>query len=178
MWEKPLSDNSSAVMVLNRGDAPASVTVTLYDLSDNTHDTWDVRDIWAHADLGVSTTSLVVQVPGHGVRLLRMRPHTAEPPPPPAPPLACPSGYQPHVGGFWANTYPCPQKGTQPCHEDSVNATAPACAAKCSGAAGCVAFELFGDGVPWQPTACYIFLEAMQPPFQANAQSFTCTRHK
>ena len=27
VWEKPLADNSSAVMVFNRGDAPASVSV-------------------------------------------------------------------------------------------------------------------------------------------------------
>ena len=33
VWEKPLADNSSAVMVLNRGDTPLQVTVTLFDLA-------------------------------------------------------------------------------------------------------------------------------------------------
>ena len=161
--------------MLNRGDAPASATVSLYDLSDNTCNSWVVRDIWTQTDLGVhlllsffwrclllqfsgrdlwyrywihasrevrtfkvvckwvqtptclkcrlpyyshtiptdyggaspkiSTNELTVLVPAHGVRLLRMRPHTTEPTPPPPPPpvLSCPAGYQPHVpGGFWA----------------------------------------------------------------------------
>lgn len=169
MWEKTLSDNSSAVMVLNRGDAPATHTVNLYDLSDSTHSVWDARDVWAHNDLPTATNTLVVDVPAHGVRLLRMRPHVATP-------LTCPQGYQLHAGGYWANTDPCPQKGTQPCHEDSVNATVPACSAKCSSTPGCVAFELYGANGGVGDHACYIFLHEMEPPFVANTNSFTCTR--
>ena len=37
VWEKPLADNSSAVMVLNRGETSLNVSVVLYDLADNAH---------------------------------------------------------------------------------------------------------------------------------------------
>ena len=74
IWEKPLSDGSSAVMVLNRGDAEGRFAVDLFDLSDNTHNTWSVRDVWAMADLPVATAQLVLTVPAHGARLMRMKP--------------------------------------------------------------------------------------------------------
>jgi hypothetical protein len=54
--------------VFNRGDAPASVTVLLYDLADNSHNSWAVRDLWARHDLDAATQTLTVDVPGHGVR--------------------------------------------------------------------------------------------------------------
>jgi hypothetical protein len=34
------------------------VGVTLYDLADNTHDSWVVRDVWAQSDLGVAAGRL------------------------------------------------------------------------------------------------------------------------
>lgn len=164
VWEKPLADNSSAVMVFNRGDAPASVSVLLYDLADNTHNSWAARDVWAHADLGVATGTLEVTVPSHGVRLLRMRPQGPAPPSPPspAPPHPpCPSEFSPHAGGYWHNT---DFVGRAP-------GTVDECALKCRGSADCVAFEVFlGAGYPGQ---CYLFLGNMSLPFTAS-ESVTC----
>ena len=161
VWEKPLADNSSAVMVLNRGDAPLSVVVLLYDLADNTHNSWEVRDVWAQADLGVAVTSLTVVVPPHGVRLLRMRPQVP-PPPPPHPP--CPADFAAHAAGYWRNT---DYLGRGP-------GTVAACAAKCrNSTAECAAFEVFvGDGYPGE---CYNFLSNLTLPFTA-AESVTCVK--
>ena len=73
VYEKPLHDNSSAVMVLNRGSVALNVSIKLSDLADSTQSTWAARDLWSKRDLGVFTDAVTVAVPGHGVRLLRMR---------------------------------------------------------------------------------------------------------
>ena len=87
VWEKPLHDNSSAVMVLNRGTMALNISIDATDLADSTQGTWSARDLWSHSDLGVFSGALVVNVPAHGVRMLRMSPHVPVPVPPPAPPL-------------------------------------------------------------------------------------------
>jgi alpha-galactosidase len=165
IWEKRLADNSSAVMVLNRGEAPLTVTVELYDLADNTADSWAVRDVWAMHDLGVATGSLAVDVPAHGVRLLRMRPPPPPPPPSPPPPTpACPPDFASHAAGYWHNT---DFIGRAP-------GTVEECAATCRNSTGnCVAFEIFiGNGYPGQ---CYNFLNSTEAPFTASA-SVTCVK--
>jgi alpha-galactosidase len=168
VWEKPLADNSSAVMVLNRGETRLNVTVLLYDLADNTYNRWVVRDIWAKADLGVATNSLRVEVPPHGVRLFRMQPHVRPLPSPPGPPPphpSCPADFSSHAGGYWHNLE-FMGKGT---------GTVAECAAKCrnSTTKDCVAFEVFlGGGYPGD---CYNFLRSMSPPFTV-AQSVTCVK--
>eukprot|EP01051_Picozoa_sp_SAG22_P000370 SAG22_NODE_9_length_35992_cov_37.278104_9_plen_145_part_00 len=143
-------------MVLNRGEAPLEVTVTLFDLADNTHDSWVVRDIWQQADLGVAVGSLHVTVPAHGVRFLRMRPQA----PPPYPP--CPAGFTAHPPGYWHNL------------ELVVKAsTVAACAAKCSSGPACKAFEVFlGAGYPG---ACYNFGHNLTAPF-TPAETVTCVK--
>ena len=125
-----------------------------------------MRDIWAHDDLGVATRSLLVTVPAHGVRLLRMRPHMPAPPRPPAPPgpppphPPCPSGYNAHTAGYWHNL------------DFMMKAsTVAACAAKCG--KDCAAFEIFiGSGYPGD---CYNFLANMTLPFTAS-ESVTCVK--
>ena len=98
VFEKPLHDNSSAVMVLNRGELPLSVVVDLSDLADSTHSVWEARDLWNHTNLGIFSETMALMVPGHGVRLLRMRPTVLPPPPPPN--YTCPTGSKPHAPGL------------------------------------------------------------------------------
>ena len=173
VYEKPLHDGSSAVMVLNRGSVALNVSVQLEDLSDSTRDTWTARDVWAHADLGTFSKAFTVAVPAHGVRLLRMHPYVPPPPPPPPP---CPPGWAPHDPGFWSNPSPvcadrlCNTRGSG-C-EDNTNTTAAACAQKCTLTKGCLAFEIYQQA----PKACYIFLGALAQPFSPNVDSFTCVR--
>jgi alpha-galactosidase len=166
VWEKPLADNSSAVMVLNRGDTPLTVSVELYDLGENLYDTYAVRDVWLRADLGVKTGTLQVSVPAHGVRLLRVQPPAPPAPPVPTPPCP-PTDFTPNAGGYWRNAIPV---------GSTTNGTVGGCAAACrSSAKDCVAFEVFvGDGYPGQ---CYHFLNSMSPPFTASA-SVTCIKER
>jgi hypothetical protein len=173
VFEKPLHDNSSAVMVLNRGEQPVEITVDLSDLADSRQATWAVRDLWSKTDLGVCAELMPLTVPGHGVRLLRMRPHAPAPTVPcrtsPAPNFTCPSGFAHHEprDGLWANPIPGDGRG------DRTNNTMALCARKCSLAEGCAAFEL------WQllPKACYIFMGELRK-FTANRDCHACVKRK
>lgn len=160
VFEKPLHDNSSAVMVLNRGLMALNVSINLGDLGDSTHYTFSARDLWEKLDLGVFTTLLTVEVPAHGVRLLRMR--VVPPPPPPT----CPAGWLSHAPGFWAGHLV--PSNNQP--HDTVNVTADACARKCKLTSGCLAFEIYQI----EPKACYMFVDELQPPFTSNPDCFAC----
>lgn len=133
IWEKTLAANSSAVMVLNRGEAPLTVVVELYDLGDNTRNTFAVRDIWSREALGVRSGSLSVDVPAHGVRFL----HLSPPPPPPscATPSTAPTGFALAAErGYYSNASTMVSKG---------NVSIVACAALCASDASCVAFHVF-----------------------------------
>lgn len=179
VWEKPLHDNSSAVMVLNRGDAPAAVTVMLDDIGDALTVRWSARDLWAHQDLGAVTHSFQVTVPAHGVKLLRMSPIAPIPPPSPSPPPppVCPTGFTPHARGHWSNYMPappyCPYPTPTNCTTmDTANNTAPLCALKCKNTAGCLAFEVYASD------ACYVFLHVLEDPFVLVDTCLTCVRDK
>jgi len=176
VWEKPLHDHSSAVMVFNRDNVPQTVTVNLEDIGDALTESWSGRDLWAHKDLGVVTTSFQTIVPAHGVKLYRMKPHTPTPPSPAAPTPApiCPTGFTTHVRGLWSNPKPCGYYPTPPnCTTvDKANNTAPLCAQKCKATTGCLAFELFAS------EACYIFLNKLGEPFVPNDQCLTCVLNR
>ncbi len=71
IYNKPLQDGTTAVLLLNKGSAPADITVT-----------WDkiglsgrqkVRDLWARKDLGSHTYSYTAaNLPRHGHMLLKI----------------------------------------------------------------------------------------------------------
>ena len=163
VYEKPLYDNSSAVMVLNRGSQSLNVSIDLSDLADSSQYTWTARDLWAKQDLGVFHEFLPVSVPAHGVRLFRMR--VVPPPPPPQ----CPAGWAPHAPGLWANAFP---PNSQP--RDTANGTIAGCAKKCDDTDGCLAFEVFQE----EPKACYIFVDTLEPPFTSNLDCFVCVANR
>ena len=55
-----------------------------------------------------------------------------------------------------------------------MNGTVERCAKKCTGAADCVAFNIYLGG----PPACYIYHTKVEAPFVAKADCFTCVRNK
>lgn len=71
VWIKPLADGSKAVAVFNRETRPMPVTLTFSDLAlpEPSH----VRDLWQHKELRSFHQSLVVDVPGHGSVLLKVK---------------------------------------------------------------------------------------------------------
>jgi len=63
VWGKPLSGGGYAVVLLNRGDAPATMSA---DIPGN----WQVRDLWLHKDVPDTRAT----VPAHGAVMLRLTP--------------------------------------------------------------------------------------------------------
>jgi len=74
IWAKQLSDGARAVALLNRGGAPASMTVSWIDLGYPEHLPAKVRDLWAHEDRGTAQGKFSAQVPSHGVVMLKVTP--------------------------------------------------------------------------------------------------------
>jgi len=72
IWARPLAGRAHAVGVFNRGDATAHVTIRCEDLQ--LCGGYRVRDVWAHADVGMLAATQSVSVPSHGVELWRLTP--------------------------------------------------------------------------------------------------------
>lgn len=72
VWGAAEPDGSFAVGLFNPGASTANVTVNWSDLGIS--GAADVRDLWAHTDLGKSTGSFTSSVVTHGVTLVRVTP--------------------------------------------------------------------------------------------------------
>ncbi|MCI2420613.1 glycoside hydrolase family 27 protein [Saccharopolyspora sp. K220] len=72
VYSKVLSGNGErAVVLLNRGESPAPITVNFADAG--LHGPVAVRDLRARADQGAATGSYTATVPAHGTAFLRLR---------------------------------------------------------------------------------------------------------
>jgi alpha-galactosidase len=72
VWAKPLADGSMAVGLFNRGGTQDPMTVNFSDLGFSGQIM--LRDLWNHKDLGSFQDHFTVEVPRHGVVLLKVRP--------------------------------------------------------------------------------------------------------
>jgi len=70
VWAKPLADGGHAVGLFNRGDAAAKVTAKWSDVGVTGSHT--VRDLWKHEDLGKVADQYSVEVPSHGVVMIKI----------------------------------------------------------------------------------------------------------
>lgn len=70
VWKRPLAGGATAVGLFNRGPVAASMTVKWSDLGLGANPA--VRDLWSHKDV-VAPSAYTVEVPSHGVVLLRVR---------------------------------------------------------------------------------------------------------
>jgi alpha-galactosidase len=69
-----MKDGSRAVVLLNRAASDADISVSWEDLGYPAHLSVNVRDLWAHKDLGKSTATFSAKVPSHAVLMLRVTP--------------------------------------------------------------------------------------------------------
>jgi alpha-galactosidase len=72
IWAKPMRDGSKAVVLLNRGERPATISVTATELGMRASGSYAVRDLWTK----VSTTTpdrITAQVPKHGAAMFIVR---------------------------------------------------------------------------------------------------------
>ena len=74
VWSKQLADGGRAVILFNRGAAPARITARWSDIGYPSTVTAQVRDLWSHKDLGPVTGSYSAEVPSHGVEMLHVKP--------------------------------------------------------------------------------------------------------
>jgi len=74
VWAKQLTDGGRAVALLNKSGAEKRITVSWTSLGYPGHLTAQVRDLWAHQDLGPAQGSFSATVPSHGVVMITVRP--------------------------------------------------------------------------------------------------------
>ena len=75
VWARPLAgpDSQQAVLLFNRTREQAEMHIGWEDLG--IYGPAEVRDLWAHRDLGLLSKEYVTEVPAHGVVVLRVTPH-------------------------------------------------------------------------------------------------------
>lgn len=71
VWAKPLADGSTAALLINRGEDMERITANFKDLG--VSGTKNVRDLWAHKDLGQFADSFSADVRPHGVVMVKLR---------------------------------------------------------------------------------------------------------
>lgn len=72
VWVKPLSGGARAVLLFNRGEAPATIRATADQLGWPGGIRAKVRDLWLHKQVGSWTGSISAQVEPHGVAMFRV----------------------------------------------------------------------------------------------------------
>ncbi|MDP9869940.1 MULTISPECIES: lectin [Streptosporangium] len=68
VWRKPMSDDSVAVVLLNRGNSTATVSTTAAAIGLGSASSYSVRDLWAHTT-GSSPGTISASVPAHGAQM-------------------------------------------------------------------------------------------------------------
>jgi alpha-galactosidase len=74
VWARPLAGGAQAVALFNRAAEPATIAVKWSDLAMTPA---RARDLWAHRDVTLSGAEYAVEVPAHGVVMLRVAPSVA-----------------------------------------------------------------------------------------------------
>jgi len=74
VWARPLSDGGRAVLLLNRGAAPAEIAVDWAEIGYPATIAADVRDLWAHKLLAKAKGRFAATVAPHGVVMVRVTP--------------------------------------------------------------------------------------------------------
>ena len=74
VWKKPLSNDRIAVALWNRGETSATIKARWENLGIDVNKAMNVRDLWAHKDLGSAAGSYILDVPAHGTVVLLMTP--------------------------------------------------------------------------------------------------------
>ncbi|HYC94556.1 MAG TPA: glycoside hydrolase family 27 protein [Sphingomicrobium sp.] len=74
VWVKPLTGGGRAVLLFNRGEAPADIRFEWGQLGYPGKLKAAVRDLWAHRDLGQRAGTFSATVEPHGVVMLKVQP--------------------------------------------------------------------------------------------------------
>jgi hypothetical protein len=79
IWAGPLQNNSYAAVLLNKDTMSHDIKLLWSDIGLDENDSYTVRDLWQHKDMGTFKGSYVATgVEGHGVAMLTLMPQKAE----------------------------------------------------------------------------------------------------
>ncbi len=74
VWAKQLADGGRAVVLFNRGAKSQEISVSWTEIGYPQHVAAQVRDLWAHKDLGKLIGKFSAEVPSHGVVMVTVKP--------------------------------------------------------------------------------------------------------
>ena len=74
VWAKQLADGGRAVVLFNRGPKSQEISVSWTEIGYPQHVAAQVRDLWAHKNLGKLTGKFSAEVPSHGVVMVTVKP--------------------------------------------------------------------------------------------------------
>jgi alpha-galactosidase len=74
VWTKPLAGGGRALLLFNRGEAPAKIRATAEHLGYPAGVRARVRDLWMHKDVGRWTGAIEASVEPHGVAMFTVTP--------------------------------------------------------------------------------------------------------
>ena len=74
VFVKPLDGGGVAVLLLNRGAAEQTISVTWEQLGLAANQSFNGRDLWEHKDLGRLATQFSAPVASHGVAMITLKP--------------------------------------------------------------------------------------------------------
>jgi alpha-galactosidase len=74
VWSKQLQDGGRAVALLNRGAATAKISVAWTDIGYPDAISANVRDLWTKKEFSAVRSGYSVEVPSHGVVMVRVKP--------------------------------------------------------------------------------------------------------
>ncbi|MEX1016311.1 MAG: discoidin domain-containing protein [Phycisphaeraceae bacterium] len=104
LWVKPLEGNVRAVLLVNTGESDQELSVSWSEAGLPEGEA-QVRDLWAHENLGGFTNRYAAQVPPHGCKFLKIVPGSepmAEPEPTWFPAPEAPTPIQPLARDGWS----------------------------------------------------------------------------
>lgn len=73
IWSKPLADGGRAILLFNRGEAPATISVDWTSIGYPAGLSLSARDLWQHKELGRMQSRYSATVAPHGVVMIRLR---------------------------------------------------------------------------------------------------------
>jgi len=78
VWAGPLANGDIGVILFNRGASSANITITwTVDLGMNPNTNINIRDLWAHKDLGSFNNQYSAMIASHASQTLRFSPTSA-----------------------------------------------------------------------------------------------------
>lgn len=74
IWSRPLSNKSLSVVLFNRSQNSTSITVDWPTIGLQSTSSFEIRDLWAHKNLGTFSQKFSAQVSSHGVVMVKFTP--------------------------------------------------------------------------------------------------------